>query len=86
MTWESFRALMLIVFMLSCIIILISTDLKRKYKYILVAGVVVAWLIMQYLLIETRSQTVKTWCESREGKIEYVPTVGNVCIVEKHDE
>lgn len=86
MTWESFRALMLIVFMLSCIAVLVSTDLKRKYKYTVIAGIVVAWLMMQYLLIEARSQTLKTWCESREGKIEYVPTVGDVCVMEKRDE
>lgn len=72
--------------MLSCMVIVMVADLKRRYKYALITGVVIAWLVMQYFIVEAREQTLKTWCESRDGQVEQVPTVGNVCILERSNE
>lgn len=77
---------MAIVFMLSCLIIILVADLKRKHKRMLIVGMVVAWLFMQYFLVVARDQTLETWCESHDGRVERIPTVGNVCVLETYNE
>lgn len=84
MTWEVARVLIVLGLGATAVITFVVIDKpSKKVKYSLAAVVIVLWVLMHYFTTRAKSQTLKTWCEARNGHVEYVTGVGNVCLVEK---